>query len=195
MSDGLQPNRVCYTEDSNRWPEFVTRAFTAFGFEVDHFETNSGAWEDPERGIFHNPGRHDVYVFDNDTGPDSIEGPELIKRLLTLPRELDRDIIVIILSSSNPGIFTDRGIRTLREQHHIQLCWKPDSWCLQAEYARNRIDQKATYTFEEWILETRDIDLSRRGSDNQLSKANDELFEKVRQIEAEREGKVRGQLK
>lgn len=83
-----QPNKVCYTEDSNSWPRFVKEAFQAFRFEVNHFESNTEAWEHPDKGIRSNPDMYDVYVLDNDTGYQSLKGIQLIQNILQLPKRL-----------------------------------------------------------------------------------------------------------
>jgi len=183
----MQPNRVCYTEDSMNWPEFVIGGFNHFGFQVDHFESNTDAWTNPQRGIASNPNRFDVFVFDNDTGYQTMEGHEIIQKVLDLP-PTDREIVVIILSSSNPAIFSREDFLKLRDEHNVQLCWKPYSFYLQAEYARQRIDEKTSITFKEWLMSTRGIDLEQREGEDLMKKANDELGRQIRRGMAEREG-------
>jgi hypothetical protein len=191
MVDG-RPNRVCYTEDSTNWPPIVTSAFEGFGFVVDHFSNNTDAWEDPERGIAAHPDRYDTYVFDNDTGPTSnggvsMGGSDLIDRVLALPHSSERSIVVIILSSSNPGIFSAERNRELKEKHNVQLCFKLDTFALQAKYARDRHDGKHDGTFEGWLQDTYAIDLREKGGRDRMSELNQDVFAEADRLVRERQ--------
>jgi hypothetical protein len=132
-------NIVCYTEDKSGWPDMITGIFNAYDFDVNHFETNSEAWDNPDIGIENNPSLYDVYVLDQDT-ECSLDGSELIEMILALPFDPNRKILIIILSSSSRDLFTRDDIQVLKQKHNVQLCWKSNTYALQAAYARDKLD-------------------------------------------------------
>lgn len=156
----MDERRVCYTEDSAPWAGFVTEVFTAFGFKVQHFETNDEAWENPETGIQKNPDLYDVYVFDNDTGPYSAwEGVDLIQEVVKLKTKPDRKLLIIFLSSSNPGLFVREDVAKLRRDHKVELCYKPHTFALQAAFASDKLDNwDMVGSFDSWLRKTRGVD-------------------------------------
>lgn len=170
--------RVCYTEDMPSIPEDVIEVLKAFGFGVDHFWKNSAAW----REIDAHPEQYAALIVDNDTG-DKFSGMELIERTVSHPGVKDRlargELLIIVLSSSNSELFETEGAVKLREAHGVQLCWKPDTCYLQAEYLRYRLDTGQPVSFADWLQETRGLDLGSESDQQRILKENIRLYSRV----------------